>query len=410
MKLSSSAKQITVVFAAAAILGAPSLFGNFLGGSGNSSAKGAAGGGPETWRIGEPVRYENMTIFPLIAKSGADTSVFETLDEGLASGEVLVTEHGNEYLRRARDGSTAPSPAYNPGAAVNQLVLINRGKKPVLLLAGEIVAGGNQDRIVGKDRIVPVGGEPLPLDVFCVEHGRWTGESTKFGAAKMMVHPSVREKAAVEADQVQVWNAVNLGTTETVTVEAAPDVAARGTGSGVAGGVAGGTAGRAAPVVSTGRINSAIATVAPTNSYRKIYQSAQIAQPVEEFASEMNRRFARSTEGLKGEGVIGVIVAYGGEVAWSDAFASPALFHQYWSKLLRSYVVEALARPATKEQASLDDAHTFLERAKGHEREESEPGVYVWRERTQGQYSEIELESLAPETLTLHWMKVLRTN
>jgi hypothetical protein len=285
---------------------------------------------------------------------------------------------------------------------VNQLVLINRGKKPVLLLAGEVVAGGNQDRIVGKDRIVPVGGEPLPLDVFCVEHGRWTGESTKFGAAKMMVHPSVREKAAVEADQVQVWNAVNRGSTETVTVEAAP--------AGVAGGTVGRAAAGAPPVLSANRIDSAIATSAPTNSYRKIYQSPQIAKPVEEFVNEMNRRFARSTEGLKGEGVIGVIVAYGGEVAWSDAFASPALFRDYWSKLLRSYAVEALARPATKEQASLDDAHTFLERAKGHEREESEPGVYVWRERTQGQYSEIELESLAPETLTLHWMKVLRTN
>jgi hypothetical protein len=401
MKLSYSTKQVVSVFAAAAILGAPSLFGNFSGSSGNGFAKAGAGGSPETWRIGEPVRYENMSIFPLIAKSGADTSVFETLDEGLASGEVLVTEHGSEYLRRSRDGSTAPSPGYNSGAAVNQLVLINRGKKPVLLLAGEIVAGGNQDRIVGKDRIVPVGGEPLPLDVFCVEHGRWTGESTKFGAAKMMVHPSVREKAAVEADQVQVWNAVNRGSTETVTVEAAPA------------GVAGGTVGRAAaapPVLSSNRIDSAIATSAPTNSYRKIYQSPQIAKPVEEFVNEMSRRFARSTEGLKGEGVIGVIVAYGGEVAWSDAFASPALFHQYWSKLLRSYAVEALARPATKEEASLEDARTFLASAKGHEREESEPGVYIWRERTQGQYSEIELESLAPETLTLHWMKVLRTN
>jgi hypothetical protein len=402
MKLSSSTKQVVAVFAAAAILGAPSLFGNFSGGSGSGSSRGGASGGPETWRIGEPVRYENMAIFPLIAKSGADTSVFETLDEGLASGEVLVTEHGSEYLRRSRDGSTAPSPGYNSGAAVNQLVLINRGKKPVLLLAGEVVAGGNQDRIVGKDRIVPVGGEPLPLDVFCVEHGRWTGESTKFGAAQMMVHPSVREKAAVEADQVQVWNAVNRGSTETVTVEAAP--------AGVAGGAVGRAAAAAPPVLSANRIDSAIATSAPTNSYRKIYQSPQIAKPVEEFVNEISRRFARSTEGLKGEGVIGVIVAYGGEVAWSDAFASPALFRQYWSKLLRSYAVEALARPATKEEASLDDAHTFLARAKGHEREESEPGVYIWRERTQGQYSEIELESLAPETLTLHWMKVLRTN
>jgi len=194
MKLSSSTKQVVAVFAAAAILGAPSLFGNFSGGSG-------ASGGPETWRIGEPVRYENMTIFPLIAKSGADTSVFETLDEGLASGEVLVTEHGSEYLRRSRDGSTVPSPGYNSGAAVNQLVLINRGKKPVLLLAGEVVAGGNQDRIVGKDRIVPVGGEPLPLDVFCVEHGRWTGQPNRFRHCNIGADEFVSQDLSVAADR-----------------------------------------------------------------------------------------------------------------------------------------------------------------------------------------------------------------
>ena len=423
MKLSSLTTQGIAILSAAAIFGAPSLMGKLSGSSVNGATKAGSVSGPETWRIGEPIRYENMTIFPLISKSEADTSGFETLDEGLASGEVLVSEHGSEYLRRARDGSAVSSPVYNSGASVNQLVLINRGKKPLLLLAGEVVAGGNQDRIVAKDRIVSPGAEPLPLDVFCVEHGRWTGESAKFGAAKMMVHPSVREKAAIEADQAQVWNAVNRGTTQSQAAQAydatvLPQVAVGGTAGGVvdarpaAGG--GSSSGVAAavppPTITAGRINSAIATAAPTQSYRKIYQSAQIAQPVEEFVNEMNRRFARATEGLKGEGVIGVIVAYGGEVAWTDAFASPALFRQYWSKLLRSYVIEALARPQTKEQASLDDARAFLTRTKGHEREESDPGVYVWKERTEGQYSEIELESLAPETLTLHWMKVLRTN
>jgi len=47
---------------------------------------------------------------------------------------------------------------------------------------------------------------------------------------------------------------------------------------------------------------------------------------------------------------------------------------------------------------------------KGHVREDSEPGVYTWREVAQGHYAEIELEALAPSTLTLHWMKVLRNS
>jgi hypothetical protein len=48
---------------------------------------------------------------------------------------------------------------------VNQLVLINRGKRPLLLLAGELIIGGKQDRIVAKDRIIAPGSDPLPLDV-----------------------------------------------------------------------------------------------------------------------------------------------------------------------------------------------------------------------------------------------------
>jgi len=415
MRPSTMTQRAASAFAAAAILSALALFGSLVLTHASSTATtpdplaaksstiGRMGAGPENWRIGEPVRYENLSIFPVLSKFEADTGRFETLDEGLASGDVLVTEQGNEILRRSRDGRPIPVPAYNSSAAVNQLVLINRGKRPVLLLAGEVVSGGNQDRIVGKDRIVPIGGEPLPLDVFCVEHGRWTGESTKFGAANLMVHPSVREKAAVESDQAQVWDAVRIGTTA----------------GAIAGGIAGGSSGSAngdagvasaAPALSRSAIASAIDSGAPTQAYRKIYQSPQIARSVEEFAGEVNRRFVRATSGLKGEAVVGVVVAYGGEVAWSDAFASPALFHQYWPKLLRSYVVEALARPTSRDEASLEDAHAFLERANGHVQEESEPGVYVWRERTQGPYSEIELDALAPETVLLHWMKVLRTN
>src|SRR6202140_451090 len=124
----------------------------------------------------------------------------------------MVSEQGAAGLARTRTGRPVAVPQYNSGASVSQLVLINRSKRPLLLLAGELVSGGKQDRIIGKDRIVPVGSEPLPLDVFCVEHGRWTGASSQFIASKTIVHPSVREQAAVAQDQGEVWDAVRSGT------------------------------------------------------------------------------------------------------------------------------------------------------------------------------------------------------
>src|SRR6266853_1857778 len=162
------------------------------------------------WRILDPVVYENIAIFPVVSGSSQDTSSFLTLEEGLASGEVIVSERGAAGM--VRDRGVVRPPQYDASASVNQLVLINRSKRPLLLLAGELVSGGKQDRIIGKDRIVPVGAEPLPLDVFCVEHGRWTGSSSQFTASKTIVHPSVREQAAVDQKQTEVWAAVSGGT------------------------------------------------------------------------------------------------------------------------------------------------------------------------------------------------------
>jgi hypothetical protein len=336
------------------------------------------------WRLLDPITYENISIFPVVSSVSRDTSAFVTLDEALSSGDVVVREQGSDGMARSRGVSL---PQYNTAASVNQLVLINRGKRPVLLLAGELVSGGKQDRIIAKDRIVAPGADPLPLDVFCVEHGRWSSE-LQFSAANTMVHPSVREQAAVSQSQNGVWDSVRKGTTAT-----SADVTVAG----------------AAPRIETSELAEVVAG-APTQSYSKIYQHSTVGISVDGFVDEIQRRFARATSGIKGEHIVGVVVAYGGEVAWSDIFASGDLFHHYWTKLLRSYAVEALARPTIREVAARDDADEFLRRLRGREQVESEPGVYRWCEITEGRLAQIELEALEPKPMTLHRLLLHRTN
>src|ERR1700688_485350 len=341
----------------------------------------ASPGSQGDWRLLDPITYENISIFPVITSVSRDTSAFVTLDEGLSSGEVIVREQGSDGMARSRGGAL---PQYNTSASLNQLVLINRGKRPVVLLAGELVSGGKQDRIIAKDRLVAPGSDPLPLDVFCVEHGRWSS-GLQFSAANTMVHPSVREQAAVNQSQTEVWDSVLKGTTSTdALADPAPRIAARDL----------------ADVVAS----------APTQSYSKIYQHSKVGVSVDDFVDEIQRRFARATSGVKGEHVVGVVVAYGGEVAWSDIFASSDLFHHYWIKLLRSYAVEALARPTVREVAARDDADEFLRRLRGREQVESEPGVYRWCEITEGRLAQIELEALEPKPMTLHRLLLHRTN
>src|SRR5579864_3007579 len=142
---------------------------------------GDAGSLPATsndYKILAPITHGDLTIFPVVSAKSHDTSDFITLDEGIRSGEVVVTEVGNLHstMRRRPPYQTRPY----QGAEVNRLVLVNNSKHPLILLAGEVVTGGKQDRVVGKDRIVPAESDPVDLSVFCVEHGRWTETSTKF--------------------------------------------------------------------------------------------------------------------------------------------------------------------------------------------------------------------------------------
>src|SRR5947209_4161606 len=150
------------------------------------------------FKVLAPISHGSLTIFPVVAAKVHDTSGFLTLDEGIRSGEVTVTEVGkiNSMIRRR-----PPIPVQS-GAQVNRLMLVNNSKLPLILLAGEVVTGGQQDRVVGKDRIVPAESDPVDLSVFCVEHGRWTESAPKFSTnGSVMVQPSVRKQAMAAKDQ-----------------------------------------------------------------------------------------------------------------------------------------------------------------------------------------------------------------
>src|SRR5205085_9543649 len=165
------------------------------------------------YQVLSPITEGNLTIFPVVTAATHDTGEFLTLDEGLRSGEVEVMESGQAEGLVRRPGTR---PQHYGGAQVNQLVLVNHGKRPLLLLAGEIVTGGKQDRIVGKDRIIPADSD-ADLSVFCVEPGRWTGTSAKFSTTgaygdsnlSYMAQPSVRAQAMDKKDQQKVWDEVN---------------------------------------------------------------------------------------------------------------------------------------------------------------------------------------------------------
>jgi ARG and Rhodanese-Phosphatase-superfamily-associated Protein domain len=352
------------------------------------------------YKLLEPITHGDLTVFPVVSVKTHDTSGFLTLDEGIRSGEVVVTEVGNLHgamRRRPNQQSTYQN------AQVNQLVLVNNSQRPLILLAGEIVTGGKQDRVVAKDRIVPAESDPVDLGVFCVEPHRWVANSSKFDThASVMAQPSVRKKAMAEKDQQQVWAEVNNAKTTMAANAraAAPPAAGNGQPTGIAGG-SGTGAGTAAPNSTTATVEvyaSNLRALDSTSSYAEARENGVVQKQVEEITEPMQKSYESLIKQLRNQNAIGVVVAVKGHIVWADLFASSALLSKYWPKLLQSYAAEALTTPGERREASLQEAQKFLANWQArHETVDSEPGLYRQRELMGDGFRAFELTSLLPK-------------
>jgi len=342
------------------------------------NAGGTAPESNDTYHVLAPIESGSLLLFPVVranGKAGPGTP-FLTLDEGLKNGSVEVTEAGKvRGLVRRRDNGPAIPDGQGFDDQVNTLVLVNNSSEPLLLLAGEIVTGGKQDRVIAKDRIVPPGGDPIDLSVFCIEPGRWVESSAVFGASarssmnSIMVQPTVREEAMVARDQQQVWNSVH-GSIAAVAAAPAPL--------------------RGGPMLA--------APPPSTTSYAKAMQSEEFTAKVDDAAAPLMKSREAIMGQLKNEGAVGVVVAVRGEIVWADLFSSTDLLARYWTKLVRSYAAESLTPGETHPAPTVADAQRFLQSpAAGTETSEGTVGVYRYRELKSGGTATFTLESLLPD-------------
>jgi len=365
------------------------------------------------WRLLDPVTYENISIFPVVSSSNLDTREFLTLDEGLSTGEVIVSEQGSDGMVRNRDGRAVIIPQYSTGASVNQLVLINRSKRPLLLLAGELVSGGKQDRIVGKDRIIAPESDPVDLSVFCVEHGRWTETSDKFGTiGHLMAQPSVRKQAMQEKDQQKVWTAVqeqNAGTTHSLRAMATPKPAVPYVGGGpVSRDVVPSSSETVEVTAEAPQIETAITQLSTTTSLAKVQANDVVQSQIQSITAPVDKSFESVIKQLRDQNAVGVVVAVKGRIIWADIFASKELLSKYWPKLLQSYAAEAFSAAGSQAEVNVKAAQEFVDNWNAtHEVADSEPGLYRQTELTGDRFRAFELTSLLPKQFfDLHLSKM----
>src|SRR5258707_6565192 len=121
------------------------------------SSTGNAGGKepqnkPQNYRLSGPYTHKNLTTFLVHGRDLVKGKIPLTLQEALAQKKVVVYETQD----------------------VNELAIENRSNEDVYVQAGDIVKGGQQDRMLAVDLIVPPHSGKLPIAAFCVESGRWT--------------------------------------------------------------------------------------------------------------------------------------------------------------------------------------------------------------------------------------------
>ncbi len=222
--------------------------------------------------------------------------------------------------------------------SVNELSIENISSEEVYVQSGDIVKGGQQDRMMAVDLILPARSGKIPISAFCVENGRWSQRGTETvtafdSSANVVAGRDVKLAAKSAGSQGEVWRQVAV----------AQDKLSANTGT---------------------RVNGA---ASPTS-----FQLALENKEVQKTSDSYFKALAGIVEGKSD--VIGYVFAINGKINSADIYASSALFKKLWPKLLKSSAIEAVAelrrgekfeapKPAAV-QGFLDDSSKGTEKQK----------------------------------------------
>jgi hypothetical protein len=167
------------------------------------------------------------------------------------------------------------------------------------------------------------------VPVYCVEHGRWTeeGGTREFRSGKALAHGRLRGQASYAA-QDAVW----------------AEVAQK---------------------------NQLRKTENATDTYRTV-ATQQSDGTLDKSATAVQAAIAKLPAADR-DRMIGYVVSLNGKVATVDMFTSPALFHKLETKLVRSYLTEAVDIVAQKgiKAPTAADVKTFMADAEKAKEERS---------------------------------------
>ncbi len=143
--------------------------------------------GPVAWleklKLGKAQVLEPYTVYPLCVEETAAP------DPGLLLTHQAIEAQVLEILEKGE-------------GEVQELEALNKGDQPVVILEGDTLVGCKQNRVVARSVILGRG-KRTPIPVGCMEQGRWSWRSGRFGSGAMRLAPSVRSASIREVREAK---------------------------------------------------------------------------------------------------------------------------------------------------------------------------------------------------------------
>ena len=262
------------------------------------------------YRISGPNSYENLSIF-LIHGPGHSGRKLITLQEALAEHKVIVYET----------------------QSVNELAIANiSSDEDVFIGAGDIVKGGQQDRTMKDDYILPTNSGKVSISAFCVEHGRWTRRGQEpvavfNGSNDMVATKELKMAVRAAGSQAQVWSQVAQAQNKLSLATNAP-----------------------------------VQSAASPTSFQMTLEAPAVQRSTESYINALSQVADGQSD------VVGYAFAINGRMNSAEVYASHDLFARLWPKLLKATAVEAVSENhagAHFVAAKKEDVQRLLKEAPG---------------------------------------------
>ena len=250
--------------------------------------------------------FQNLRLYPIRARKQFQPnphalSQYTNLQKALASRQITITEladipEDNAQKKRTKTHRNNSLHPVTP-QPIHNLYIENTSQDTIYLMAGEVLQGGRQDRVVAQDLVLLPHSGQMILPVFCVEQGRWAFDtrdsSQSFGQYYGISSLHLRKKIEKEQNQQAIWSEIR-------------------------------------------RNNNEHNIQSKTEAYTAQHDSPYLCQNSQAYQHFFQKVFAQEPT------TIGVLIVTGDQVLGCDMFASPALFRAQFDALLRAYIYEAL--------------------------------------------------------------------